>query len=213
LVADRIGAYLAGKINFQGRIDGDHPIMPAYQFTAVHILYRIDLHLGVIVHEIVELPAPHAEAGHDLALMYCFPEPRYGARANEVEVGVGQVFRMDSKVPLAFKVSEDRIVYSSGPDLNCGAVLHQYGNVFGYPFRDSAPLPENDLDQWLVIFHEVVNPGHMKEAVAQCPGHLRVYLSNNYIGGFDSAFVRSDGNSHRTVSMLVRRCNLNQCDV
>ena len=74
-----------------------------------------------------------------------------------MQVGVGKDLRMDPKVLLGFEVSQDQTGDPSDPRLNCGAVLDQYGNVFGYPFGDRAPLPENDLEQRFIMFHKILN--------------------------------------------------------
>ncbi len=69
LVTHGIGTHLAGEIDLQSGIDGDHLVVLRNDQIVVRVFYREKGHHGIVVDEIVECPRADAETGDDLSRM------------------------------------------------------------------------------------------------------------------------------------------------
>ena len=69
LQANALRRNLTGKIDRKTTVDADHPIVLRNYPRVIHILRRIHLHVGVMIHKVIQRLRPHQERCHHFIRM------------------------------------------------------------------------------------------------------------------------------------------------
>ena len=167
----------------------------------------------VIVHEVVEFPAPHTGTGDDLSVMHILFTPGDDPLSHQVEVCVRKDFGMDAQIFFVVEVSQNGAGNPPDAHLDGGTVLHQVGNVFCNPFGHRAAFPVCDLQEGLFVLHETMHLGDMDKGVAKGTRHARIDLSDNDLSHLDGRFGDIHGDAQGTEPVFVGRGYLNETNV
>ena len=135
-VADRVGDDLAGQVDLDRGVDGDHPAERADDVGVVGEVDRSHLDHRVVVDEVVQPPGPHHERGHDLAPVALLAGAGDHAGLDQVDDRVGEHLGVDAEVVLAAQRQRGRGRDHADAQLEGRAVGHQVGHVLADPSLD-----------------------------------------------------------------------------
>ena len=99
-VTDRVGDDLAGQVDLDRRVDGDHPAERPDDVGVVGEVDRAHLDHRVVVDEVVQPLGAHQERGHDLAPVALLAGAGDDAGLDQVDDRVGEHLGVDAEVAL-----------------------------------------------------------------------------------------------------------------
>src|SRR5208283_329018 len=130
------------------------------------------------IDEFVEFPGAKAKTGYDLARVESLSRVGDDALFHQVQVGVGEHVRVNSKVLFAFQ----RIKRSGGnaahPGADGRAVFDEPCHVPANIFSNLIPDGKREFEQRLFMFDEGVDMAYVNEGISQGSRHLWIHLSN-----------------------------------
>ena len=205
LVAERIGADLAGEVDFEADVDGDHFFVLADEVGVVDVFGGVEFEEGVVVDVVVEASRAHTEAGDDFAVVDGFFAQVMAPHSIR---SIIQSLNISVWMPRSFL----SLRYSARA---CGMRPMPHSMVQPSSTRRAMFSPmrrrtfvgfrDGDFDDVLVKGDETIDGVDVDEAVAEGAGHTGVDLGDDVFGVGGGGLDDIDGDAEAAQAVDVGR--------
>ena len=129
--SDRIRAYLSGKVDLQGSVDGYHVVVARDESRIICICGRVELEHRIVVDKVEDFPRSQDETRNDLAWLEVLARAGQDAGLDEWNQAVGNHLTVSAQILAINEELQHRIRYAADPGLQHRAVFDEVGNVAG----------------------------------------------------------------------------------
>ena len=213
LVADGIGADLAGEIDLQSGVDGDHAVIARDQDGIVDVGGGVEFEDRVVVDEIEDTLRAKNESDDDFARLEVLALAGDHAGFDQGNHAVGDQFAMDAEVLAVDEQGQNGVGNAADAGLEHGAVFDQAGHVAGDGDVHLGDLGLLHRAERTRRFDDRVDFADVDEAVAIGARHLIVDLSDDVAGLLGGGEGRIDADSEAAEAVRVGRRDLDERDV
>ena len=209
--ADRVRGGLAGQIDFQRAVDGDHVVLLGDFERVVRIIDRPKENGGVVVRGIRRfLSSPCEKAATVIPGFSFFLRIVDDSGLDQVHEAIAEQFGMHPQMLFVEQVGHDRIRQPPVTDLDGIAVLNEAGHVVADPLCRFIERNGRKLQEGFVMADDEIDILDVDEPVAMNTGHVGVHLCDDHgclvRGGFDH--IHAD--SETQISVLIGKRSLDK---
>eukprot|EP00968_Pinguiococcus_pyrenoidosus_P016785 scaffold1638_cov258-Pinguiococcus_pyrenoidosus.AAC.9 len=208
LGAHRVRDDLSREIHLDGRVDrGDLRVL-ADHCSVVDVRDVQVKHVGVVVHEVHEVPRPDGKGGDDLAGVVLLELVRDNSVLHEAQEAVAEHLRVHAEVLMVLQGKQCRIRNDADPRLDRGAILHKRRDVGANLVVNVQDLGGRVMVDRVVHFHGRFDEAHVDEGVAVGPRHVRVDLRDDGTGLLAGRHCHVHAGAQAAVAVLIGRADL-----
>mmetsp|Transcript_9493 Transcript_9493/g.35541 ORF Transcript_9493/g.35541 Transcript_9493/m.35541 type:complete len:381 (+) Transcript_9493:438-1580(+) len=205
LGAHRVRDDLSREIHLDGRVDrGDLRVL-ADHCSVVDVRDVQVKHVGVVVHEVHEVPRPDGKGGDDLAGVVLLELVRDNSVLHEAQEAVAEHLRVHAEVLMVLQGKQCRIRNDADPRLDRGAILHKRRDVGANLVVNVQDLGGRVMVDRVVHFHGRFDEAHVDEGVAVGPRHVRVDLRDDGTGLLAGRHCHVHAGAQAAVAVLLVR--------
>jgi len=212
-VTHGIRAHLAGEVDLNGRVDGDHPAILGDDEGVIDVLGGVELHQRVVVGIVVELVAPHQKAADQLPRVERLALVGDDPCVHQVDDAVGEHLCVYAEMAAVSQLGQHRVGDGTDPHLERGFVLDDPRHVLADAAVLIGEFGPGQGGQGITVLHRRVKLAHVDERVAEGPRHPVVHLGNHAARRLGGRLHDVHGDAERAETVLIRRRHLDQSDV
>ena len=129
-VAHRIRHYLSGEVHFDRTVDRNHIIILGNDGWIVDILAGMKIHMGMLVHKIIEGLGPDTEGCDGLVPVDAFAGIVDDSLLHQLDHSITEHFGMDTQVTMMVQTVQNRVRDLADTHLQSCSVFDEEGSVF-----------------------------------------------------------------------------------
>jgi len=171
----------------------------------IHVVLRMKLEEGVVIHVIVEPLRAERKTRHALALVNRLGCVGQHAGLDQLDDAIREQLCVHAQVPFILQVEQHCVGNLADAHLHRRAIGDQVRDMHGNLLLQLARRPHRHLDNRIADRHDMGQPADMDEAVAQRAGHLVVDLRDDDVRRLRRGLGQPDLHTVSAIAVLVRR--------